>query len=168
MSPKATLPPPVASQPRHQSLPTIDPRLGFLAPHPPFTPSSPAPRRMVPAQPTSELPHTTYYPPPQLFAATLPGPSPSVYTPLPTTGPDPVPSESESDGGDADGAQNHEPDIDERSDDEDDRAAHELLRAVPMAARDVTNPLTILPYDHQGFAVSSYMRVSLFLPKLIL
>jgi len=55
---------------------------------------------------------------------------------------------------DSDSAQNDEPDIDERSDDEDDRMAHELLRAAPTVARDFADPLTILPYNHQGFTVS--------------
>ena len=57
--------------------------------------------------------------------------------------------------------QNHEPDIDERSDDEDDRAAHELLRAAPAVVQEFTDPLTILTYNHHGFSVSQHVP---FLP----
>jgi hypothetical protein len=62
------------------------------------------------------------------------------------------PGDSESEGSDVDRV--HDLDVDERSEDEDDRAAHELLRAAPTAVLDPIDPRTILPYNHRGFAVS--------------
>ena len=84
----------------------------------------------------------------------LPTRHPPVYTPPPSASQSPDLSGSESEESDADSRQNHEPDIDEQSDDEDDRAAHELLCATPTVVRGLTANPTVLPYDHQGFAVS--------------
>lgn len=58
-----------------------------------------------------------------------------------------------------DSTQNHGPDIDERSDDEDDCAAHELLRGAPMVTQVVASgpPMSdspVLSYNHEGFSVS--------------
>lgn len=116
------------------------------------------------------------FPSPRLLAVT-PSPRPTVVTPssqLTTIAPSPLPttvtpsphlphvdtplfdvvsrSDSESEGSDIDGM--HEPDVDERSDDEDDRAAHEFLQAAPTTAEELNDPQAVLPYNHQGFAVS--------------
>jgi len=156
---KATLPPPAPLQPCHQPLVNIDPRLGFLTPHHPPTPLSPILHHGVPPQLLAESQHTTYYPSPQPLAATPSIHHPSVPTtplmpPATVSRPSPDLGDSESEGSDTDHAQTHEPDIDERSDDEDDRAARTLLRSTPTVMQDVIDPLTILPYNHQGFAVS--------------
>lgn len=62
---------------------------------------------------------------------------------------------SDSDESDADVTQSNEPEIDEHSDDEDDRAAHEFLHAAPTATNLPTPSPEILPYNHQGFSVRS-------------
>lgn len=63
-------------------------------------------------------------------------------------------SDPESDGSDADIAQDDDIDIDERSDDEDDRAAHEFLRSkVTMTNAFTKGSPAVLPYNHQGFSV---------------
>lgn len=63
-------------------------------------------------------------------------------------------SDPESDGGDADIAEDDDLDINERSDDEDDRAAHEFLRSEPTTTNAFTNGSpAVLPYGHQGFSV---------------
>ena len=131
---KTTLPPPIASQPCQQLLPNIDPHLGFFPPHPPSTP--------------------LYCSPPQLSTTVSPVHLPPIFTPPLNTHLDPDLNGSDSEGSDTDGGQNREPSINERLDDEDDLAAHELLCAVPMVAQNPTNNPAVLPYDHQGFAVS--------------
>lgn len=61
----------------------------------------------------------------------------------------------ESDASGPEAVPDDELDIDERSDDEDDRAAHELLHAAPSAMSIGSSPSpVVLPYNHQGFSVS--------------
>ncbi|KAF9780419.1 hypothetical protein BJ322DRAFT_1220931 [Thelephora terrestris] len=172
-SKKATLPPPTASQPCEQLFSNIDPRLGFS--QPPSTPSSPISPPQALAQPTSRLspyPAQPLSSPPvavsPAFLSHAPTPSfNSLSPPSVTASPArpsraPTPSfdnsdhhlsDPESDGGDADIAQDDDIEIDERSDDEDDRAAHEFLRSEPTATNPFANgsPM-VLPYSHQGFS----------------
>ena len=164
MVPKATLPLPVAQQPCQEPLPNIDPRLGFFTPQPQPTLSPIQPQHEAPIQPLSPR-GPRYSSPP----STIPSPSqqPIAYPPLPDVVSTPELDDSGSDDDDADGAQIHEPDIDERSDDEDDRAAHELLRAAPATAHDFANPLTLLPYNHQGFAVSWHVSFPPLAPAIL-
>jgi len=152
--PKTAPPPPATPQPCQEPLPNIDPRLGFLTPRPQFTLSPLLPQHEAPTQPLSL--HATRYSSPHL-SVTPPTRQPPAHPPLPGVGLTPELDDSGSDDSDADGIQNHEPDIDERSDDEDDRAAHELLRATPTAVHDSVDPLTILPYNHQGFVVCLHL-----------
>jgi len=148
---KSTLPPPppppTTPQPRQETLPNIDPRLGFFNPHPPSTPSPIPPQHEALTQSLSS--HTAHRAPTQQFVTAPSVHPPSSYPPPPDMDPNPNSGDS---GSEVD--ENDEPDIDERSDGEDDRAAHKLLHAAPIVTRDFTNPLTILPYNHQGFAVS--------------
>ena len=151
---KATLPPPVTLQPCQQLLPNIDPRLGFFVPSPSPTSLSPTHHHEAPAQLPLEPSYVTHRSSPQLSAIGLPTHSPPVYAPPPNTSPSADLNGSDSEGSVADGGQNHELGIDEQSDDEDDRAAHELLCAAPIVGQNLTNTPAVLPYDHQGFAVS--------------
>ena len=77
-------------------------------------------------------------------------------------------SESESDESENEGLHAGEPEIDERSDGEDERAAHQLLSAAPVDVpagtsnppvemRPVTSNPSALSYGHEGFSVSSYL-----------
>ena len=156
MDPKATLPPPppATPPPRQEPLPNIDPRLGFFTPHPPSTPSPILPQLNTLTQPLSS--HTTRRSPPQPFITPPSIHLPPSYPPPPNMDPTPGLDDSGSEVDDGDGVQNPESDIDERSDDEDDRAAHKLLRAAPIVTQDFADPLTVLPYNHRGFAVSRH------------
>ena len=150
---QASLLPPMAPQPCQQSpaLLNIDPRFGFTPPQPSSTPLFHVPSPEAPAQPSLTLsPHVNIirsrspaHPP---CTPALPSDTGSHHSQNPT--------DPESDGSNTDTTQD-EPDIDERSDDEDKRAAHRFLLASPTATDVPTNsPLTILPYNHQGFSVS--------------
>jgi len=166
---KATLPPPtIALHPRQESLPNIDPRLGFSTPRPPPTPSSPIRHHEAPAQLPSKPSYVTRHSSPQPFENMPLTYPPPVYIPPPSASLSPDPSSSDPEESDTDGEQNHELDIDERSDDEDDRVAHELLRATPMVAQGLTSDPTLLPYNHQGFAVSWFTCCHLTLNYIIL
>ena len=69
-------------------------------------------------------------------------------------------SESDQEGSDVDSVEDLELDIDERSDDEDNCATHEFLRAVLTAIQDpINDPSAVLPYNHQGFAVRQQILI---------
>ena len=176
ISHEAAVPSPeTASQQRQQSFPTTDPRLGFLAP--PTTP------RQTPSAIPRQIPSTIAHQISPVIEAVIPSPEiapPTRLSRIPAPrlvlAPRPIPaprlapatqlneSESEFEGSDIDGMQNYEPDIDERSDDEDDRAAHELLRQTPVVMPAVTSTPGVTPavtsvppvlsYNHDGFSVS--------------
>lgn len=160
---QATLPPPTAPPPCEQPLSNIDPRLGFHPLQSPSTPLSPPSHPEAPAQPPLiSSPHVTQHSSPQLSTAafsTHPSRSP---TPLPNNTSSCTLNDAESDESDADVGQDDnvdidqddDLDIDERSDGEDDRAAHEFLRAMPTTTNVLAgSPSAILPYGHSGFAV---------------
>ena len=85
-------------------------------------------------------------------------------------------SDSDSKESDIDGMQGHKPDIDERSKDEDNHAAHKLLREmpavmqattgdppvpklmheIPAATQALTGDPPVLSYNHDGFSVSPW------------
>jgi hypothetical protein len=127
-------PPPTTLQPRQQLLPNIDPRLGFLTPHPPPTPLSPIHRHMAPVQPHPDPSYTTHHSSPQPTTTILPTHLPPIYAALSNTSSSSDSSGSDSEGNDGNSGQNFEPSINEQSDDEDDRMAHELLHATPVVA----------------------------------
>lgn len=154
--PKATLPPPPTSPPcvdaEMEPLPHIDPRLGFLPPQPPATLLSISPR----CEAASQLPsvsQTPRYRSLQPSATPPPAHLPLACLPLSSADSTPDLSDSDSDASNNGDGQGHYSNIDEHSDDEDDRAAHELLRAAPVVVQDPANPSAILPYGYQGFAV---------------
>ena len=132
--PAETPPPPAVSQSRVRSLPNIDPRLDFL---PPPTPVS----------------HEAGIRPPEAL-------SPIRLSPVPPPETDPSSDTADSDAEelDTDLTLAHDLDIDERSDDEDDRAAHELLRAAPAVTQVIASDTPVLSYGHQGFSVSRRLR----------
>ena len=124
-------------------------------------------------------PHITQHSSPRLSTA--------VFSTYPSRAPTPLPNNSstrdlndvESDGSDADVGQDNDIDIDqdddldidERSDGEDDRAAHELLHAMPTTTNVLAGgPSAILPYGHTGFAVIflsvHYLRTLTTIPSL--
>ena len=142
LPPLSLQPPPpsllrLQSQPQPQSLlhapaqAAIDPRFGFF-PSPPQPPPS-APRSQLPAGPPSPSPTVA----PVRFAQHV--------------GQDASDIEISPD----DGEDNNEPkEIDETSDSEDERRAHELLQAAPTQATAMGgNTLVLLPYDNRDFAV---------------
>jgi hypothetical protein len=158
---QAMLPPPMTPQPCKQ-LSNIDPRLGFF---PPSTPLSHVPPLRAPPQPTpSLLPRVQRVSPQPLVTVPPVRSSPVIVPPIRSspalTPPSDAnlvhdPSDPESDGSNPNAGQSDEPDIDELSEDEDDRAAHRLLRATPITAgAPVHSSPANLPYNHQGFSVS--------------
>ena len=158
---QATLPPPTASLPCEQPLSNIDPCLGFHPSQSSFTPLSPTSHHEAPAQPPPmSSPHVTQHTSPRLSAAVFPSRTP---TPLPNNTSSHDLNDVKSDGSDADVSQdgdldmdqNNDLDIDKRSDGKDDRAAHELLCAMPTMTNTLAGgPPAILPYGHSGFAVN--------------
>ena len=85
----------------------------------------------------------------------LVSPPPLTRIPLPETNSSSHLSDSECGENDSDDPRTYEPEIDERSEDEDDRVAHQLLRAaMPVVTPVVTNNPPILSYNHEGFSVS--------------
>ena len=208
-----TLPPPVASSLREPFLPDIDPRLGLLPPHTPFTTSHnagtqpaseilPPPThslanidphlRMLPPHALSTTSHSVWLPaetppPPAVQSHIrslpnidprlnfLPPPTPVSHeagvqppkalspirlspVPPPETDPSSDTANSDAEELDTDLTLAHDLDIDERSDDEDDRAAHELLRAAPAVTQVIASNTPVLSYGHRGFSVSRHLR----------
>jgi hypothetical protein len=146
--------------PSQQSLPNMDPRLDFLPPYIPSTVSC-----EVGFRPPSETASSTPLPliqVPSFIQAPLLMSVPQL-APIPPLTLVPAPpgtnlssnlGDSDSEGSDADIPQTHELDIDKRSDDEDDRTTHQLLRAVEVETpQTVTSDSPILSYGHQGFSV---------------
>ena len=142
------------SLPHQELLPNIDPRLGFLTSHPPAIRLSPPPPPNIPAhlsttppQPAQHLPQ-----PPAITSSTR---LQNISTPPPAIDPGVDSSDSELEGDDPETAHDQDLDIDEISDNEEDRAAHKLLQSTPIVAQEPPNgPLSTLPYSHHGFAVS--------------
>lgn len=167
--PSETPPPPAVSRLHQHPPPNIDPRLGLLPLHSLSTTSREVGARLpsgtLPASSVSQHspsidprldslpPHTAVshevgVQPPGTLSLTC-----SLTVPPPETNPNPEESDSDTEELDTDVAQAHDLDIDERSDDEDDRMAHELLRAPVMSQVTSSNP-PVLSYGHQGFSVS--------------
>lgn len=174
--PKATLPPPTVSSPRQPFLPDADSRLGLLSPHtpsishevdpqlPPETPPPPVVSQSHQRSLPNIDPRLDSLPPRTAISQidvrprrTVP-PTRLPPLPPPEANPGSETSESDSEELDVELAQDHEPEIDERSDDEDDRAAHELLRAAPVTTPAVPSNPPVLSYGHQGFSVSPFLH----------
>ncbi|KAF9786188.1 hypothetical protein BJ322DRAFT_1020281 [Thelephora terrestris] len=104
--------------------------------------------------PRTPLPHVTQHSSPHLSIAALSTHPSRAPTPTLNNNFGHNSTESDEDDSDADVGQDDDLDIDEASDGEDDRAAHELLRAAPTTTHILADgPPAILPYGHSGFAV---------------
>ena len=177
------MPPAVVSQQRQRtghSLPNTDPRLGFMRPTTSHEVRSQLPP--TPAMPIQSPPILTssFVQAPPFGSATQPIPIPSplrIYPLIPApseTTPNHDLGDSEFEDSESDGQQAGGLDIDEQSDGEDERVAHQLLSAAPVEVRAVTStPLvemragasnpSVLSYNHAGFSVSSYLCLMLCL-----
>lgn len=153
--PSDTLPPAAMSQ-RYQCPPGINPYLGIPPQHLPgvsheaeFQSSS---ENASPTRPSFIPAHSLTHVP------SLVSPAPFTRVPLPEINSSSHVTDSECEENDSDDPRTYEPEIDEQSEDEDDRRAHQLLQAtMPVTTPVITNSPSVLSYNHDGFSVSQYL-----------